>query len=136
MNKILLIGNLTRDPELRATAGGVTVCTFIVAVGRRHGGPDGERATDFFRVNAWRQLGEACGQHLKKGRKVAVTGALYPRSYVDRSGDTRFSLDVLADEVEFLTPKGRQEGAPQDGAAAGTPDADGFTELTADDIPF
>ena len=65
-----------------------------------------------------------------------MTGALYPRSYVDRSGDTRFSLDVLADEVEFLTPKGRQEGAPQDGAAAGTPDADGFTELTADDIPF
>lgn len=136
MNKILLIGNLTRDPELRATAGGVTVCTFTVAVSRRHGGTEGERVTDFFRVNAWRQLGEACGQHLEKGRKVAVTGSLYPRSYVDRSGDTRFSLDVVADGVEFLTPKGRQEGAPQDGATAGPPNADGFTELTTDDIPF
>lgn len=65
-----------------------------------------------------------------------MTGSLYPRSYVDRSGDTRFSLDVVADGVEFLTPKGRQEGAPQHGAPAGLPDADGFTELTADDIPF
>lgn len=135
MNRIALIGNLTRDPELRATGSGVMVCTFTVAVSRRHGGQDGERATDFFRINAWRQLGEACGQHLKKGRKVAVTGALYPRSYVDRSGDTRFSLDVLADEVEFLTPKSRQEAAG-DGGIAGVADEDGFVDVSTADIPF
>lgn len=135
MNKILLIGNLTRDPELRATAGGVTVCTFTVAVSRRHGGTDGERVTDFFRVNAWRQLGEACGQHLEKGRKVAVTGSLYPRSYVDRNGDARFSLDVVADEVEFLTPKSRQEAAG-DGGIAVVADEDGFADVSTADIPF
>lgn len=106
MNKIILIGNLTRDPEMRATSNGVTVCSFTIAVNRRFAQQGGERVTDFFRINAWRQMGESCGKYLAKGRKVAVTGELQPRSYVDRNGETRFALDVNASEVEFLTPRG------------------------------
>lgn len=135
MNKIILIGNLTRDPELRSTSSGVTVCSFSIAVNRRFGGQDGERVTDYFRINAWRQMGESCGKYLAKGRKVAVTGELQPRSYVDRNGETRFALDVNASEVEFLTPRG-SGGQATDGGAAGDPDAYGFADLTTDDIPF
>lgn len=135
MNKIILIGNLTRDPELRSTSSGVTVCSFTIAVNRRFGGQDGERVTDYFRINAWRQMGESCGKYLAKGRKVAVTGELHPRSYVDKNGDTRFALDVNASEVEFLTPRGTgvQAERPADGREQ---DEYGFTDLTTDDIPF
>ena len=135
MNKIILIGNLTRDPELRSTSSGVTVCSFTIAVNRRFGGQDGERVTDYFRINAWRQMGESCGKYLAKGRKVAVTGELHPRSYVDKNGDTRFALDVNASEVEFLTPRGTgvQAECPADGREQ---DEYGFTDLTTDDIPF
>lgn len=135
MNKIILIGNLTRDPEMRATSNGVTVCSFTIAVNRRFAQQGGERVTDFFRINAWRQMGESCGKYLAKGRKVAVTGELQPRSYVDRNGETRFALDVNASEVEFLTPRG-SGGQATDGGAAGDPDAYGFADLTTDDIPF
>ena len=76
MNKIILIGNLTRDPELRSTAGGTTVCTFTIAVNRRFAPQGGEREADFFRINAWRQLGETCSRFLSKGRKVCVSGQL------------------------------------------------------------
>ena len=131
MQKIILIGNLTRDPETRATQSGVTVCTFTIAVNRRFA-QNGEKQTDFFRINAWRQLGETCARYLSKGRKVAVVGELQPRTYEGNDGTTRMSLDVVADEVEFLTPKGAQEDARPDAAR----DFAGFDEIKADDIPF
>ena len=81
MNKAIMIGNLTRDPEVRSTGSGATVCSFRIAVTRRFAGQNGERATDFFDVVAWRQLGELCGRYLAKGRKVAVIGELQTRSY-------------------------------------------------------
>lgn len=105
MNKITLIGNLVSDPETRSTSSGVTVCAFTIAVNRRFANSNGERQTDFFRVNAWRQLGEICAKHLSKGKKVAVVGELQARTYEAKNGDTRMSLDVAADEVEFLSPK-------------------------------
>ena len=105
MNKLTIIGNLTNDPEMRSTPSGVTVCTFTVAVNRRFANAEGDRITDFFRVNAWRQLGESCGKYLAKGRKVAVVGELQARTYQAKDGTTRMSLDVQADEVEFLSPK-------------------------------
>lgn len=104
MNKITVIGNLTKDPETRTTQSGVTVCTFVVATNRRFANADGERQSDFFRVQAWRQLGETCARFLGKGRKVAVCGELQARLYENRDGKTQMSLDVVADEVEFLTP--------------------------------
>ena len=76
MNKITLIGNLTHDPEVRSTPSGVTICTFTIAVNRRFANQSGERQTDFFRINAWRQLGDTCARYLQKGRKVAVVGEL------------------------------------------------------------
>ncbi len=139
MNKIFLIGNLTRDPELRTTTSGVSVCTFTIAVNRRFAGQSGERQTDFFRINAWRALGETCQRYLAKGRKVAVVGELQARTYEAKDGSTQLSLDVSADEVEFLTPKGQQEGvgspSPSAPRSQGT-DLSGFTDIEEDELPF
>ncbi|MGN1067754.1 MAG: single-stranded DNA-binding protein [Christensenellales bacterium] len=139
MNKITLIGNLTHDPEVRSTPNGVTVCTFTIAVNRRFAQQGGEKATDFFRINAWRQLGENCAKYLAKGRKVAVVGELQARTYEGKDGATRMSLDVSADEVEFLTPRSQDEGsgysAPRQNNAA-PQDLAGFTDIQSDDIPF
>lgn len=138
MNKITLIGNLTHDPETRTTPNGVTVCTFTIAVNRKFASQGGDRQTDFFRINAWRQLGETCSRYLAKGRKVAVVGELQARLYEAKDGTTRMSLDVSADEVEFLTPRGQDEGS---GYSAPRPnvnpqDLAGFTDISADELPF
>ena len=139
MNKITLIGNLTHDPEVRSTPSGVTVCTFTIAVNRRFANQGGERQTDFFRINAWRQLGDTCARYLAKGRKVAVVGELPARMYEAKDGTTRMSLDVSADEVEFLTPKAADDNgsgysAPRPQASA--QDLAGFTDINSDDLPF
>ena len=137
MNKITLIGNLTHDPEVRSTPNGVTVCSFTIAVNRRFAsGSSGERPTDFFRINAWRQLGETCARYLSKGRKVAVIGELQARTYEAKDGTTRMSLDVQADEVEFLSPKQQDDGAAPSTRADNAQDMAGFTDIQSDDIPF
>lgn len=133
MNKITLIGNLTHDPEVRSTPSGVTVCSFTIAVNRRFAPQGGERPTDFFRINAWRQLGEACARHLGKGRKVAVIGELQARTYEAKDSTTRMSLDVQADEVEFLTPKQDDSGFE---AQKSPPDMSQFSDVAAEDTPF
>ena len=133
MNKITLIGNLTHDPEVRSTPNGITVCSFTIAVNRRFAPQGGERPVDFFRINAWRQLGESCALYLSKGRKVAVLGELQARTYEAKDGTTRMSLDVQADEVEFLSPKQKEDGGE---AAQDTQDMAGFTDIQSDDIPF
>ena len=105
MNKIVLIGNLTHDPDTRSTPNGVTVCSFTIAVNRRFASQGGEKQTDFFRINAWRQLGDVCSRYLAKGRKVAVIGELQARTYEAKDGTTRMSLDVSADEVPWKNAK-------------------------------
>jgi single-strand DNA-binding protein len=132
MNKITLIGNLTHDPEMRSTPSGVSVCTFTIAVNRKFPDAKGEKKTDFFRILAWRQLGESCGRYLAKGRKVAVIGELQARTYDAKDGTVRMSLDVVADEVEFLSPKQQEDTAPQQTP----PDMTRFSDVQADDIPF
>ena len=140
MNKLTIIGNLTNDPEMRATPSGVTVCAFTVAVNRRFANSDGDRITDFFRVNAWRQLGESCGKYLAKGRKVAVVGELQARTYQAKDGSTRMSLDVAADEVEFLSPAEKAETKPQKKSKENsdgydhTPDD--WATINSNDLPF
>jgi single-strand DNA-binding protein len=104
MNKLTIIGNLTGDPESRTTSGGVNVTTFTVAVNRRNK-KEGQPEADFFRVSAWRQLGENCLKFLAKGRKVAVVGPVSVHTYTGNDGNTRASLEVNADDVEFLSPK-------------------------------
>ena len=105
MNKVFLIGNLTRDPELTETPSGVPVCRFSIAVNRNYASQDGERQTDFFNVTAWRTMGETIARYTKKGNKVAVVGSIQLRNYEDNQGVKRTAVDVIAQDVEFLTPK-------------------------------
>ena len=142
MNKLTIIGNLTRDPELRTTSTGVNVCSFTVAVNRRQRsqGAEGQPEADFFRVSAWRQLGEICQKYLAKGRKVAVVGPVTVRSYTANDGSTRFSLEVTAGDVEFLSSRsedaaGYAPAAPAQPAAAPAADK-GFEEVDDEDLPF
>ena len=108
MNKALLVGNLTRDPELSETPSGVAVCRFSIAVSRDYANAEGTRDVDFFNITVWRGRAENCGKYLKKGNKVAVVGSLQTRSYEDKDGIKRNVTDIVANEVEFLTPKGAQ----------------------------
>ena len=110
MNKVFLIGNLTRDPELTETAGGVSVCHFAIAVNRNYSSSDGERQTDFFNVTAWRGLADTVARYTKKGNKVAVTGSIQIRNYEDNQGVRRTAVDVIAQDIEFLTAKSSGSG--------------------------
>lgn len=109
MNKVTIIGNLTRDPEIAETPTGVTVCKFSVAVNRKYKDDNGEVVTDFFNVVAWRGLAENCGKYLAKGKKVAVVGTLQNRSYTDKNGVTRYVTEIIAEEAEFLTPRAEEQ---------------------------
>lgn len=108
MNKVFLIGNLTRDPELRETPSGVSVCRFSIAVGRNYT-QNGEKQTDFFECVAWRGLGENIAQYCKKGNKVAVSGSIQLRTYEDNNGQKRQAVDIVTQDIEFLTPKSRED---------------------------
>ena len=131
MNKLTIIGNLTKDPELRTTATGLSVCTFTVAVNRRNRN-DSEDQADFFRVTAWRELGETCAKWLIKGRKVAVVGPVSVSIYTGQDGKTYANLEVMAQDVEFLTP--RDQTAQEAPKAA--PQQGGFTQVDTDELPF
>ena len=132
MNKITLIGNLTHDPEVRSTPNGVTVCSFTIAVDRKFKDQSGNNQTDFFRINAWRSLGDTCARWLSKGKKVAVVGELQARTYEAKDGKTRMSLDVQADECEFLSPRtDAKHDEPKEEV-----DASGFEDISSDQIPF
>ena len=144
MNKLFIVGNLTRDPELRSTPNGIPVCTFTVAVNRRRaaGAEAGQQPeADFFRVTAWRQLGENCNRYLAKGRKVAVVGAVQVSTYTAQDGATRASLEVTADDVEFLSPRGEGEGGAGRPAEQGMSHSaggmsGGFVKVDDEELPF
>ena len=105
LNRIVIIGRLTRDPEMRQTPSGTAVCTFTLAVDRSFKSANGERETDFIPVVAWRQLGENCAQYLAKGKLAAVDGRLQIRTYQAQDGSKRTAAEVFADNVGFLSPK-------------------------------
>lgn len=135
MNKAILIGNLTRDPQMRVTQSGVAVCSFSIAVNRRFKNQQtGQQEVDYISITAWRQLAELCGKYLRKGRKVAVNGSIKTRTYEAKDGSKRSTFDVVADEVEFLSPSGQaQAGGGEGGMAAA---AGQFIEIDDDDLPF
>ena len=147
MNKLTIIGNLTRDPELRQVNtqdGTVNVCDFSVAVNRRGRGSNGQNEVDFFRVTTWRGLAENCSRYLAKGRKVAVVGEVSCRTYTGSNGVTYASMEVRAEDVEFLTPRqdgqgaqnaGSQPPAPQQ-AAPQQPQQVDYQMVVEDDLPF
>ena len=103
MNKVYLIGNLTRDPEVSETSTGVPYCRFSIAVNRNFTNADGNREADFFNIIVWRGQAEPCGRFLKKGSKIALVGSLQTRQYEDKDGVKRTVTDIVASEVEFLT---------------------------------
>ena len=144
MNKAILIGNLTRDPETMTTSSGITKCNFTVAVQRRFANAQGVREADFIPVVCWRQTAELCSRYLSKGRKVAVEGSIQVRSYDAQDGTKRYVTEVIADSVEFLGS--RDEGsngggynapaAPAPAARSMPANNDGFTEVDDDELPF
>ncbi|MGI6174723.1 MAG: single-stranded DNA-binding protein [Christensenellales bacterium] len=141
MNKAFIIGNLTRDPEARATQSGISKSSFTVAVNRRFTNQAGERETDFLPVVAWRGLADTCNRYLYKGSKVAVAGMIQTRSYDAQDGTKRYVTEIVADEVQFLDPKGSGGGASQsfEKPSAGNDDLPGFTVLEDDgddELPF
>ncbi|MBP5248650.1 MAG: single-stranded DNA-binding protein [Lachnospiraceae bacterium] len=107
MNKLTIIGNVTRDPETRTTQTGKTVCSFTVAVNRRRK-VDGQPDADFFRVSAWERLADVCAKYLERGKKVCVEGSVSVSTYTGNDGVTRANLEVFAQDVEFLSPRTEQ----------------------------
>lgn len=121
LNKVQLIGNLTRDPELKFTPSEIAVCTFSVATNRQWTTDQGEKKdeADFHRIVAWRKLAEICGQLLKKGRKVYVEGRLQTRSWQDKEGVTKYMTEVVCSDMILLDSRGG--GAPGDAGGAPAP---------------
>lgn len=138
LNHIVLMGRLTRDPELRYTSSNIPVASFSVAVDRDFGrGENGEKQTDFINVSAWRQTGEFVSKYFTKGSMIVVSGRLQMRDYTDRDGNRRTAAEVVAENVYFGDSKRRDDSAPrQDYAprqeyAPRTPSNEGFDSAKA-----
>ena len=158
MNKVILIGRLTRDPEVRYTQSGIAVCTFTLAVDRRFAkkdANDGRPTADFIPIVCWRKLAEICGNNLVKGRRIGVEGSMQVRTYDAQDGSKRYVTEVVADEVEFLDSRNENQrpqgggqnyggqggyggGAPQQrqAAPAQQPSNQFGPEIPDEEIPF
>lgn len=149
MNKVILVGRLTKDPELRATTSGVNVCSFTVACDRRFVKQGEERKADFINCIAWRQTGESIAKYFAKGHRIALEGSLQVRSWTDNEGKNRYATEVVVDQWEFAQNKG-ESGAvgsfqpsssslypvqEQEGSVAAG-DIDGFMPIEEEDLPF
>lgn len=133
LNRIAVCGRLTRDPELKSTSNGVAVATFTVACERNFKDQNGDKETDFIPVVVWRGLAETCGRYLAKGKMVGVDGRLQIRNYTDKNDNKRTIAEIVADNVQFLTPKGESTGS-ENGYYPDEPMGEEITPL--DDIPF
>lgn len=148
-NKVILIGNMTADPELKQTAGGISVCSFSIAVNRRFAKPEqGQQNVDFINIVTWRQSAEFVSRYFKKGNPILVCGQIQTRTWQDNQGQKRYATEVVADEVSFVSSAAGNGAPEKSGNAAYTPDAygspayssaggAGFEELPNDgDLPF
>ena len=140
-NRIIIVGNLGRDPELRYTAQGTPVCSFSVATNERRKDRNGEMQdhTTWFRVTLWNRLAETASQYLQKGKQVYIEGRLRVDEYVDRDGKPRHSLEVFATDMQFIGSRGDdapyEQRAASASASAASP-AESQSDLSDDDIPF
>ena len=136
MNKVILIGNLADEPKTSMTASGILKCTFRLATQRKYTNQQtGQREADFHSIVVWRQLAELCAKYLAKGRKCAVEGSINYRSYDAKDGSKRYVTEIVADSVEFLSARQRDEQSA--GAQAGTnTQQEGFVPVDDDDLPF
>lgn len=138
MNKAILIGRLTADPEVANTASGISVSRFSLAVDRRYKDQNGEKLTDFLNIVVWRDLADNCGKYLKKGSKCAVVGSVQTRSYEDQKGNKRYITEIVAEQVEFLDSK-QQSNYDYGELPPATKQRPGLNELEPiddDDLPF
>ena len=152
MNKVVLVGNLTRDPELRTVGSGVSVCTFTVAVQRRFANAQGVREADFINCVAWRQTGEFVAKYFTKGRRIGLVGSIQTRTYDANDGTKRYVTEVVVDEAEFVdsrSSQGGQGGYENQSYGGGYPQreqqaqpsapsfgGEGFTSADDDELPF
>lgn len=138
VNKAILIGNLGRDPELRYTQSGTAVCTFTIATTERWTDRGGERQekTEWHRIVAWSALGENCSKFLSKGRQVYVEGRIQTREWEDRDGNTRYTTEINARDVQFLGSRGGGDSSGDSDPSFSEPSDGPSTSVTDDDIPF
>lgn len=147
MNKAIIIGRLTKDPEMRTTTSGVNSTTFTVAVSRNYTGANGERETDFLNCVAWRKQAENIAKYCTKGTQVAVEGRIQTRSYDAQDGTKRYVTEIIADNVTFLSTKGGASSADNNFVGDEAPATTDISEdpfkdfgeevaLSDDDLPF
>ena len=137
-NKVILIGNMTADPELKQTAGGISVCSFSIAVNRRFTkGEQGQQTVDFINIVAWRQSAEFVSRYFKKGNPILVCGQLQTRTWTDNNtGAKRYATEVLADEVSFVAPAGQPgQGVAYTPEAYGAPTFNSAPGASFEEIP-
>ena len=132
MNRVEFIGNLSKAPDVKQTTSGKTVCSLTIAVNRRYKDAQGNATADFFSVQAWEKLAELCARYLDKGSKVFVSGELRNRSYEAKDGSKRTVTEIIANEVEFLSPK--SESAPAGSTAV--PPVEKWEQVEDSDLPF
>ena len=135
MNSVVLVGRLTKDPELITTNNGISVCRFSIAVQRKFANEDGEREADFINIVAWRGLAETCGKYLKKGTRVGIEGSIQTRSFDGKDGVRKYATEIVADEIEFLSPKQNEEQGeePKEQSKA---KQQSFEPIDDDNLPF
>ena len=148
LNKVILMGHLTADPELKQTASGISVCSFSIGVNRRYSKAEqGQQSVDFINIVSWRQQAEFVSRYFKKGSSIVICGSLQTRNWTDQQGQKRYTTDIIADEVMFVDSRG--ESSVGD-AQSYTPDvystpafsstpssAPNFEEVESDDdLPF
>jgi single-strand DNA-binding protein len=143
VNKVIIVGNVGRDPEVRRTQNGDPVCTFSVATSERWKDKSGEQQekTEWHRVVAWGRLAEICGEYLRKGKQVYVEGRLQTRDWEDKDGHKRYTTEVIANVMQMLGRRGEDGGsfsedAPSRGASGGDPVSQAPSGSGDDEIPF
>lgn len=145
MNKVILIGRLTKDPEMRYTPNGVAVTTFTLAINRLRANQAGEREADFINIVAWQKLADICATYLRKGKQAAVEGRLQTRSYDNKEGKKVYVTEVVAEHVTFLDSKSTSNQGANSTSSHGNlndPNYDPFDNngrpinISDDDLPF
>ncbi len=135
MNKCVLVGNLTRDPEVTTTGNGFKLCRFSIAINRTFKNANGEQEVDYLNITAWRGLAENCGKFLTKGSKVAISGTIQTRSY-EQDGVKKYATDIVADDVEFLTRGGGEGGGANSTVSKSKKQVDELQPVEDEGLPF
>ena len=136
-NKVILVGNLVENPELKQTSSGIPVTSFRIAVSRKFKNSNGETEADFINIVCWRAAAEFVKKYFSKGNSILVCGALQSRNYTDSNNQKRYVVEVVADEVSFLEKKSAESNTSAEAPIAPYVDNGVFEEMTTDDdLPF